>query len=194
MAYRRRRSVRRGPRGPGRQKIWVHDQAGTIPLVAPGNGIFAADLIVPSDWEREVTANAGPSKAMKGGARMEGMYLDLAFQFTNSSTPFAPLVPEIMLWQQSSGFLNLVSSQSTWNTTFQNQRVLLYTFANSPINGFTGSSSGLGSQTERARYQIKSKVRLNEMQIGLAVRVGVDVGAFDEATVIVGFRSLITVP
>jgi len=197
MAYRRRRKfVRRGPRGAGRQKIWVQSTAGTIPVGDTASGIFQGELITPADWERVDNAQTQPSIDAKGGARLEGMYLHMAMQLKADSQNFEPVIPEVMVWSQSNRFLPLVNSSAGFDTTMDQQRVLLYSFGDpvKSINGFTGSTTGLGSQTERMFFQVKSKAKLNDRSICVAVRTSIDTTLLAEATVVVAFRALITVP
>lgn len=166
---------------------------GNISLVEAATGTFSGEMVVPSDWEREALAfTQVPDRA--GGPRLEAMYLAVSVN-TNDDGTYAPLSPELLVYTQSSQFANIVTDSTSFTATYQNQRVLMYDAAQLRIDSlYRPVIGGVTWQMATSKWHLKSKCRLADTNVSVAVRLSVDVSAFTEASVQVAFRAYLSLP
>jgi len=152
-------------------------------------------MVVPSDWEREDLAfTQVPNR--RGGPRLEAMYLSVVSNLNNTTGNFAPVVPELLVYTQSSQFANIVTDNASFTATFQNQRVLMYDASSlrKDVIYRPSAADGISYQYAAAGWHLKSKVRLADTEVNVAVRHGVDVTAFAEASIQIAFRAYLSLP
>lgn len=196
MATRRRRMSRVTSRARGqngRERLWVQSTLGNISLVEAATGTFSGEMVVPTDWEREALAfTQVPNRA--GGPRLEAMYLSVALNLNEDMT-FAPASPELLVYSQSSQFANIVDSSTSFTAAFQNQRVLMYDAATMRKDALVRDViGGVTWQFSASAWHLKSKCRLADTAVNVAVRLSLDVSAFSEASVQVAFRAYLSLP
>jgi len=184
MASRRRKPfASRSRMANGRQGLWLRQPAFSPTLQLASLGIFSDLVADPSDWERDDQIGVQTKKG-RGQTRLERQFgeWDFALRFTNTTNPVIPSF-EVMVWEQSSQFATIVTDNATFDTTLENNRILWY--STYPVNAAyrPGAADSTGYLYGHARWDVKSKARLSDRAIGLAVRLGFDTAAAGTATV-----------
>ena len=168
--------------GNGRQGLWLRQPAFSPTEQQASLGIFSDLVADPGDWERDDQIGVQTKKG-RGQTRLERQFGEFSFalRFPNTVNPVIPAF-EVMVWEQSSQFGTIVTDNATFDTTLENNRILWYSTYPVMAAYRPGGSDNTGYLYGSARWDVKSKARLSDRSIGLAIRLGYDIDAAGTGT------------
>jgi len=187
-----RRFQRRVRRMNGRQGLWLRQPAFSPTEVEGALGTYADIVAQPSDWERNVQIGTQTMKGA-GASRLERMFGQFHFSAVWDEPADRPVSPgiEVMVWDQSSEFASIVTGSASFDDVLENQRILWH----KTYQSVTRETKDRGVLDGTCEFEVKSKVRLADRSIGLAIRLGFDV---DEGTrltdVLANWTGYVTTP
>ncbi len=169
MARRRRVTSRRKT---GRQGLWIRQQ-----IFQPqgfGNGLYTALIATPADWEREAAQTSNPKRGAGGTVlqRIIGSF-QLSLNTTEGFSDANTFI-EVMLWVQDAAFASLVSDSASFDTTFEGQRLLHYDIMTLDYQSYVSDITDELRMGGRIKWDLKSKARLADQAIGIALRLNYD--------------------
>ncbi len=170
----RKRRPRRSFAGKanGRKMFWLRSDAMSLTTRVANAAIYTDIIIDPADYEDpEVDLN----NTRKGGARLERLIVDCGFAtdgdlafYTASGEANIAAIPELMIWAQSDQFITTATGVTSWDQTKANQRILVDELM--PVKTMTHCTDTAIFRQNEIKVDIRSKVRLAEMSIGLGIR------------------------
>lgn len=179
MARRRKRRNFFAKSGGGRKFFWIRDEVISLSLVQTNAGILSENILSPVDYE---DPEVGLNNAKKGGARLERLIVEAGFATDGDTAYYAASgdaniasIPELMIWAQSDQFANIVTGVTSWDATRDNQRILADVVM-PPVSSLTGTTGTALFRQNYIALDLKSKVRLAEMSIGIGIRAHADLG------------------
>ncbi len=179
MARRRKRRNFFAKSSGGRKFFWIRDEVISLSLVQTNAGILSENILSPVDYE---DPEVGLNNAKKGGARLERLIVEAGFATDGDTAYYAASgdaniasIPELMIWAQSDQFVNIVTGVTSWDATRDNQRILADVVM-PPVSSLTGTTGTALFRQNYIALDLKSKVRLAEMSIGIGIRAHADLG------------------
>lgn len=170
----RRRPRRMNTSANGRQGIWLRQPAFSPTVQLASAGILGETVATPLDWEREESVVTQTKKGA-GSTRLERQFGEFHFQlrFTDNTQPTIPSF-EVMVFEQSDQFAFLVDTNATFDGVLANNRILWYSTYPVSVSYRPSGSDNQAYMFGTSRWDVKSKARLSDRSIGLAIRLGYD--------------------
>ncbi len=178
-------AARRRGRFSGRRKradghsFWLRPPSFNVTEREATTGTFSDLILAPSDFE---DPNIALNDTKKGAPIVERLVVQLGFSQQYTLEYFNPagfnqvtMHVEALLYMQSDQFAPLITTSAVFDDVLENQRILGYgVMPYSPTGNSSGSTrSGLAVHMS---FEPKSKIRLREQAIGVAIRTNFDLG------------------
>lgn len=175
--YRKKRSYTRRYAGKknGRNYFWIRLENFALTSRDTADGVYGDYVLSEDNYQNP---SAGLNETRKGGPRLERMFGHLSFaaQVEGSFIDSNPeMLCDCMVFTQTDQFVFSIGDTAGFDTTLANQRIL--SFGTARFNGMVVSPGSVNDTViQRVRYDfdIKSKARLAEMSIGVALRANFD--------------------
>lgn len=161
----------------GRSFYWFRFTPFALTLREAATATHADILLTESDWANPSSVS---NQTRQGGPRLERFIIDygLALEgehlfFDAAGDAQFALIPEFMVWKQSDQFITTVISSATFDTTRDNQRIIMDEIPSGARDFQNIDPTTTAEPTVRSvqgKYETKSKVRLSEGSLGIAWR------------------------
>lgn len=172
---RKRRSMFRKGRTPGKT-FWLRPPAFSVALVGGSSSIYSTIILDESDFQ-EPSTQLNDTKA--GAPILERIVCELGYAQQVSDQYLLPagfnqvtMHFEMMMWVQSDQFASIVVNGSTFDDVLANERILGYAVADFSVDRVAGSQVMMSC---RQTFAPRTKVRLREAAVGVAMRGNFDV-------------------
>ncbi len=176
-----RRSFRKPTPG---HSFWIRPPALTVSLRAASVGVYSDILLTEADF---ADPSANLNDTQKGAPVLERLVTDVGFDQVVTEAYFDPaafgqvtMLVEAMIYTQEDQFAAEVVNSSTFDTTLANNRVLGYSVMhwNMDTQIFFGAAAVNPRSSIRCKAHIepKSRVKLREKSVCVAIRTNMDVG------------------
>lgn len=189
MATKRRGRFRRQMKAPGKA-FWLRPPFTDISLRDAANGVYSDIILAPSDFEEP---NEALNDTSKGAPVIERLIVDVRYAQVVSGDYFSPgsfgqvtMLVEAMVFLQPDQFAPLVVSSATFNQTLQNQRILGYSLMEWDMSDTVTSVTRVQVRCNK-HFEPKSRVRLREQSVAVAIRTNFDVS---DASILSTFPSV----
>lgn len=180
-ARRQRRKYAR--RAPGKS-FWLRPPAFTITQRNTAEGVFSSVILTETDFE---DPSAGLNDTAKGAPVLERIILDVGFDLVVSEQYFQgagfnqqTMLVEAMVSVQPDQYGVLVTDSLSFDTVLENQRIIGYNVMDWDMTSqvyFGADELAPRSQIRcRSHFEPKSKVRLRETAVSVAIRTNMDIG------------------
>ena len=178
MAMRRRRNYsKRAAKALG-HSFWLRPPAFSLTLRQAAAGVFSDVILTESDF---MDPSIGLNDTKKVAPVLERIVTDVGFDQTVNGNYFAPagfgqvtMLVEAMLFTQADQFLTTVQSSLDFDQVLANNRILGYAVMEWNMDGYSVTSS-LSTVRCRKHFEPKSRVRLREQAVGVAIRTNFDI-------------------
>lgn len=177
MPTRRRKSFRIRP-GKAGKMFWIRPPFTDITLREAANGVYSDVILAPSDFE---FPNVALNDTSRGAPTLERLIVDLRYAQVVDGTYFSPgafgqvtMLVEVMVFLQNDQFASLVTDSTSFDTVLENQRILGYEIMEWNMDQSVATTTRLQIRC-RSDIQSKTKVRMREQSVGVALRTNFDV-------------------
>ncbi len=178
MATKRRRRSRGFRRQPQGKTFWLRPPAFTITQRQTSAAVFSDLILAESDFQ---DPSVNLNDTMSGAPVLERLIVKCGFAQVVNASYFDPagfgqvtMLVEYMIWTQSDQFITGVTGDSTFDLTLQNERILAYgTF---DFNHEIAVNAALINISLTTTLEPRSKVKLREKSVGIAIRANFDLG------------------
>lgn len=160
--------------------MWFRFEAFTLAQRTTNPLVLSDILLDESEWQNP---QANVNDAQRGGARLErliveaGLNIEAAAAWSQTSgNANIAYIPELLIWKQSDQFGTIVTDDASFDQTVSNQRVICnqMMMEKSPVP-IPGTNDLI--RVAQTRYETKSKVRLADSALGVAIRCPSNFGA-----------------
>ncbi len=174
MPRRRSRSFSRSRMQKGRQGLWVRQPSFSWTVRSAGLGVASDLVITPNDWEREFQVGTQPKRGA-GGPVLQRMFVKIGINFVyTQATDGTLIVPgvETLIWTQDAAFSTQVTSNTSFDDTLLDNRVLHYGLIGTKSQDVVaGTEVTVNWMTD---IEVKAKARLSQVSVGVAFRTNFD--------------------
>lgn len=179
----RRRRFRRSFAGKraGRRYFWFRDTPAGLTVREAASATHSDLLVDASFWDYQSTAL---NMTQRGGARLERLIIDFGLYVDGDDSFWAPagdaniaIIPEFMLFVQSDQFVTVVTSSATFDSTRDDERILMDEIPTFADNTKDLAPGGRSIRGVRGRFETKVKARIADRAIGCAWRGFFDTGS-----------------
>ncbi len=177
---RNRPAVRRARKGSGRQGLWIRQPSFSPTEVQATTATFSDFVLDPTMWERTEQVGTQPKKGA-GGAMLERIFCQFSFIVTfDADTSGSFIIPscEALCSMQSDQFVNTIVSNTTFDASLENERVLWHEEYARTDSNFRESAGGafVGQVQFSGKFESKMKARLADRAIAMSWTLGFDTG------------------
>ncbi len=182
MPRRTRTRFARRSRPPG-HSFWLRPPAFSVSLQEAANGVFSSILLNEADFSDPSLAL---NDTMKGAPILERIVCNIGYDQIISEQYFSPagfnqvtMLVEAMLFTQDDTFATTVTDTTTFDAILENNRILGYEVMKWDMaagTDYVTNTLTAGQSQVRCRAEIapKSRVKLREKSVGMAIRTNFD--------------------
>ncbi len=179
MAF-RKRSNRKQSRRPSGKSFWMRPPVFSITERQASTGTFSDIILTESDFESPAF---GLNDTVKGSPVLERIICNIGFGQTINSDYFDPagfgqvtMLVEAIIWTQTDQFVTHINSGAAFDDVLTNQRILGYGVMDFHPGMARSDASVRQTISLHKQFEPRSKVRLREKSIGVAIRTNFNLG------------------
>lgn len=182
MARSYKRSSRKRSRPPGKS-FWMRPPVFAVDLKQSSGGVYSSIILTEDDFQAPASSL---NDTQKGAPILERLVCTMGYDQIIAEGYFDPagnnqvtMLVEAMVFTQEDQFATLVTDSTSFESVLENNRILGYEMMSWNMSEVYAPTPATPRQQVRCRstFAPKSRVRLREKSVAVAIRTGFNVGS-----------------